>query len=140
MTFHPWRSLRTLQDLDLGWQESDDELGHFDFARNRVTITSGMSQAERRSTITHELIHYERGPVAPGCEEAEERTVDDLASRRLISLEALVDGMVWCYGEQELADHLWVDLPTLVTRLRNLSAAESRFLNDELDRREMTFP
>lgn len=140
MSFHPWRSLRDRIELDLGWQDSDDELGHFDFECQRVTITSGMSQAERRCTLTHELIHHERGPVAAGCEAAEERVVDDLAARRLIPLDALIDGMVWSYGELELAEHLWVDEGTLVTRLRNLSAAESKFINDELDRREMTFP
>lgn len=140
MSFHPWRSLRDRRELGLEWEDSDEFLGHFDHSCDKVTITTGMSQAERRSTLTHELIHHERGPVVPGCEAAEERVVDDLAARRLISLEALVDGMVWCYGEAELAEHLWVDLPTLVTRLRNLSPAESKFLNDELDRREKTFP
>jgi hypothetical protein len=140
MSFHPWRQLREHGETELGWQDSDTHLGHYDFTCDRVVITTGMSQAERRSTLTHELIHKERGPVAPGCESAEERVVDDLAARRLITLEDLIDGMVWCYGEHELAEHLWVDHATLVTRLRNLSAAESRFINDELDRREMTFP
>lgn len=138
--FHPWRALRDLPHIDLFWQESDVELGHSTFEPPCITITSGMTQAERRSTLTHELIHHERGSVPAINENAEERIVDDLAARRLIPLDVLLDKMVYCYDEHELAEVLWVDVPTVVTRLRNLTRAESEYLNDELYRRELMNP
>lgn len=137
--WHPWRRLRDLPEVGLEWQDRDDQYGHYDFIRDCITITSGMDQAERRCTLTHELIHRERGPVPAHLADKEEEIVCDLAARRLITLEALLDGMVWCYSEHELAEHLWVDDDTLVTRLRNLTPDESDYLETELYRREVEF-
>jgi hypothetical protein len=51
-------------------------------------------------------------PTDPAAAAREELAVDDIASQRLITLAALVDGLRWTHEPRELADHLWVDEPT----------------------------
>lgn len=78
------------------------------------------AQAERRCTLTHELVHRERGPLPAGSAAAarEEQIVDEITARRLITVPQLVDGLRWTRHPRELAEHLWVDEPTLRTRMR----------------------
>lgn len=63
----------------------------------RIWLNRTLTQAERRCTLTHELVHRERGPIpaGPGAVEREERIIDEIASRRLITMAALVDGLRW---------------------------------------------
>lgn len=138
MTEHPWRRFREMTESVLSWHHGG-VMGWCRHSTQEVSMRLGMSQAERRSTIAHESVHLERGPAIKGYGQQEERIVDDVASRRLIGLDELIDGMCWCYGEEELAEHLWVDVPTLVARLKNLTAAESAHIDAELDRREASF-
>lgn len=138
--WHPWRRLRDLAETRLEWQDTDDEWGHYDFAADCITIATGMTQAERRCTLTHELIHRERGPVPEHLREKEEEIVRDLSARRLIPMRDLAEAMLWSYDEYEIAEELWVDEPTVADRLRNLSEAERTFLREELDKREADLP
>lgn len=132
MSFHPWRTLRHLAHLDLQWQDSDAEMGHFDFECQRVVITRGMTQAERRCTLTHELIHHERGPCLPGDESREEQAVDREAARRLIDIRKLGETLAWASDHEEAAEELWVDVPTLLARLSSLHPAERAYLKQRL--------
>ncbi|MGN7133421.1 hypothetical protein ACTHQY_09120 [Rhodococcoides corynebacterioides] len=68
----------------------------------------------------------------------EESIVDDIATRRLIELDALIDVLAWnrYRVDDETAEELWVDLPTLVSRVRNLTDAERRHIDRELARRQ----
>lgn len=133
---HPWREFRERESIALRWQHSDDEYGHVNFDDACVTLSKGMTQAERRCTIVHEMIHLDRGPVPPEMEEAEEVIVRDLAARRLIPLEALIEALLWSRDEHELAGELWVDEQTIRDRLKGLSAADRLYIEHELDRRE----
>ena len=137
VSFHPWRALRALTHIDQVWRDlGDDQLGHYDHRCHRVTLNTGLTQVERRCTLTHELVHAERGPVAASHREREEVIVEGLAARRLIPLDALVDAMLWSLDESELADELWVDVPTVTARLAGLTDAERAHVAAELDRRE----
>ncbi|MFI5426108.1 hypothetical protein [Aeromicrobium sp. UC242_57] len=91
-----------------------------------------MTQAERRSTLTHELIHHERGPCSPGSEDREELIVDREAARRLIDIRKLGETLAWAGSHEEAADELWVDVPTLMTRLAALHPAERAYLKQRL--------
>ena len=66
----------------------------------RIWLCRTLTQAERRCTLTHELVHRERGPVPrdPAAAAAEERAVDEIAARRLITLGSLVDGLATNVG------------------------------------------
>lgn len=123
MTWHPWRALSRLPHLTLRWRRLPNKLGSWDASTSTITLHPDLSQAERRVTLTHELIHHEHGhqgaqpPVV-------ERRVHAEAARRLITDAALVDALRWTLEENELAEELWVDVPTVVSRLADLSEQE----------------
>lgn len=137
--WHPWRALRHLPEVRLEWQDVDHEMGHYDFAADCITITSGMTQAERRCTLTHELIHRERGPVAEHLREKEEAIVRDLTARRLIPLHALMEAIMWSYNELEMSEELWVDEGIVRDRLAGLDPIEVAQVEHELGKREEHF-
>ena len=134
--WHPWRVLRIrypdvevscrhrLPDHLMGLQHGD-----------RIWLCRTLTQAERRCTLTHELVHRERGPVPadPVAAAAEERAVDEIAARRLISIGSLLDGLAWTRDAHQLAEHLWVDVPTLHTRMATLDPLEVAELENRLD-------
>lgn len=103
---------------------------------NRIWLCSSLNQAERRSTLTHELHHLVRGPVPRHTRHAtmrEERIVSDLAARQLIPLPKLVDALRWTRNEHELADELWVDRPTVRCRMQFLDPIETAELEHHLN-------
>lgn len=127
MRWNPWRALSTahaevevscryrLPNHLMGLQQ-----GH------RIWLCRTLTQAERRCTLTHELVHRERGLITdPNAAALEERIVDEIAARRLITLPQLVDGLRWTRDDaDDLADTLWVDQPTLKTRMETLDPIE----------------
>ena len=84
--------------------------------------------------MTHELEHVHRGPVpADECLAArEEAVVDGIAARRLVSLRELIEALLLSHHESEVADELWVDVPTLRTRIAGLAEAERVAIEDRL--------
>ncbi|WP_102140884.1 hypothetical protein [Mycobacterium hubeiense] len=134
--WHPWRTLRDHHaDVDVTCRHRlpDQIMGLQRGAR--IWLCRTLTQAERRCTLTHELVHRERGPVPtdPVAAAREERIVDEIAARRLIALTALVNGIRWSRHPRELAEHLWVDEPTLNTRMATLDSIEVPELEHELD-------
>jgi hypothetical protein len=101
---------------------------------DRIWLSRILTQAERRCTLTHELVHRERGPVPedPLAAAREERVVEEISARRLITLDALVDGLRWTRQPHELAERLWVDEPTLDVRLDTLDRLEAAEVTDLL--------
>lgn len=92
-----------------------------------IWMSSRQSQVERRCTITHELIHHERGERW-GCTGRDEEQVRQETARRLIPLVHLADALRWSLDAHELADHCWVDLDTLLVRLEHLHPSERHYL------------
>ncbi|MFE2994220.1 hypothetical protein ACFXG4_04715 [Nocardia sp. NPDC059246] len=105
----------------------------------KILIDRRLGQAARRCTLTHEIIHLERGLAPRGTRFAarEEQTVRELTARRLITLPALTEALMWVAPDDPyaLAEQLWVDMPTLRIRLRHITPAEVGQVNGELDRR-----
>lgn len=127
--YHPWRHLRSLSAWNLVWATLPVEiLGLTDFERRRITLDPRQLQAERRSTLAHELVHVERGPVSQAYLEREEEAVNAEAARRLIGIRELGEAMAWSEDPHEIADELWVDVPTLEARLRHLHPSERAYL------------
>lgn len=137
--FHPWRTLRALAHVTLHWHDGGPAgLTHFESAT--ISLRRGMTQVERRCTLTHELEHIERGPAVSGYGDAEEWVVRERSARRLVTLPRLVDAMLWSRDEYELADELWVDVGTVRDRLMSLSDDESRELLRRMDEAEVMMP
>ncbi|OBB22129.1 hypothetical protein [Mycolicibacterium elephantis] len=134
--WHPWRHLREHHadvDVTCRYRLPDRFMG---LQRGRrIWLCATLTQAERRCTLTHELVHRERGPVPaePVAAAREERIVDEIAARRLITLPALTDGLRWSRHPRELAEHLWVDEPTLQIRVATLDPLEVAELEHQLE-------
>lgn len=130
--FHPWRDAG---HLDVRWANLEQRLGAYDPDSRVIWLSHGLTQAERRSTLTHELIHAERGDE-PCCtswhDDKQERLVDGMAARRLIPLEQLVLALRWSQDERELAEELWVDVATVRARLEGLMPAETDWIESHL--------
>lgn len=141
--FHPWRLLRDHHDdveVSCRYRLPDRVMG-LQVGR-RIWLARGLTQAERRCTLSHELVHRERGPVPadPAAAEREERIVDEISSRRLITLPALTNGLRWTRHPRELAEHLWVDEPTLQTRMATLDPVEVAQLEYHLEDQWLWIP
>lgn len=122
MAPHPWRQLRELPHVRLAWEARPGILGSTDGATT-IAMHPHQSQAQRRCTLQHELVHLARG-TRHGCDEAEERAVERAAARILIPMPLLLDKLRWTRHLAELADECWVDEPMLMARLDGLSPAE----------------
>ncbi|WKK11914.1 ImmA/IrrE family metallo-endopeptidase [Rhodococcus ruber] len=136
--YHPWRRLRSLPHIKVICRHELPP-GTAGLTRgNNIWLHRGLDQKGRRSTLAHELEHVERG-IHPGQEEhpwfgpREERTVEQLAARRLITLDALIAAMRWTTDLWELSEELWVDMPMVQARLRGLTPDERTRLNKALE-------
>lgn len=124
--WHPWRWLRD--------KHPDVVVEHVELRRGRMGETRGrqiwldrrLTQAERRCTLTHELIHIERRGREHPNPDVEERIVELETARRLITTRQLIDAFRWFRhpGPAELAEHLWVDQQTVLTRMEHLDPIE----------------
>lgn len=91
-----------------------------------IVMQRKQSQVERRTTLTHELIHHERGDDR--CDGRDEEYVRQETARRLITLDSLADALRWSTDVHEMADHCWVDVDVMLTRLDHLHPAERAYL------------
>ena len=134
--YHPWRDARDREHLNITFERLAD--GRRGCLRgDRVTINTGDDQAQRRSTLAHELVHDERRvfPTDRVLRAREELTVERIAARRLIQLDALVDALLWARDARETAAELWVDLPMLVAFIRSLTVTERTWINEQMEAR-----
>lgn len=113
-------------------------MGVTDYQAQTITLDKGLLQAERRSTLAHELEHVARGPAPadPVLSAREEAIIDRIVARRLIRMEALADALAWAHNHHEAADELWVDEATLRARLRTLADSERDYLRDRLTHKQ----
>lgn len=122
---HPWRGLRALTEWTLHFGElPDGELGATCYESQTITLAPGQSQAQRRSTIAHEVVHAERPAFLESLRDKEEHWVSAEAARRLIPFEALVEALRWARSVHELAEELWVDEATVHDRFKHLHPSE----------------
>lgn len=98
-----------------------------------IWLCCTLSQAQRRSVLTHEIQHVLRGLPVPGFRQREERIVDELAARRLIPLPDFLRALQWSQDDQELADELWTDVHTVRVRRLTLTDTEKAWIEKHLD-------
>lgn len=131
---HPWRELR---DHWPDWAVvfADMAVAGLTCWRSKtITLDRGLLQAERRSTLAHELEHVRRGPV-PGNRffaAREETLVEREAARRMIDIRDLGEALAWAHDLHEAADELWVDVELLRARLDGLHPSERAYLRRRL--------
>ncbi|MGI8666983.1 MAG: hypothetical protein ACR2N4_13265 [Jatrophihabitans sp.] len=138
--YDPWLDVR------LNWPRvrvviepmSGDLLGEVRDGGRTIALRAGTSGAQRRCTLTHEIVHLERGILDCGpWLQREELRVHSTAARRLLPLPALIAGIRDLGAAEDraaLAQLLDVDGETLSLRLTQLTAAERRSLRRALAR------
>lgn len=98
-----------------------------------ITIDPRIPAAARRCTLTHELVHVERGPIpAPAYQAREEVAVERETARRLIGLHDLAEALAESDQPGHVAELLDVDLDTLAARLSALDPDEHAYLCERL--------
>ena len=120
-----------MPDWDLVWARlPEGVLGYTDHEARRIVMERSQLQAERRSTLAHELGHAIAGPTLdhPWWRARDEAQVQRDAARRLLPLDELGDALAWSHTIEEAADELWVDVPTLQCRLDHLHPSERAYL------------
>lgn len=136
MTWHPddhAQGLRIISSLPLPAGIAGLTDGH------TIWLNPNLTPAGRRCTLAHELIHVERGVIhhlPDVLATREEHTVDRIAAHRLISIDDLVDAIVWAQGDHDrcsIAIDTDVDLSTLDVRLRTVTPDEAAAINRALD-------
>lgn len=133
-TYHPWRTLRYMPHIDVQWVRLPDGLLALCDGET-IWMDHRQGQAQRRSSVAHEIEHLHAGDV--GCQPtAVERQVEEAAARKLVPLVALAEAIVWAMSEEELALDLWVDLDIVRTRLATLTKDEQAYIDDVIARRE----
>lgn len=135
--YHPWRELDALPGVRVVIEEIDDCWGYYDEWDNTIHLDSRLSQAERRCTLAHELIHAQHadiGNLNDWHHNKRERSTCLSAARKLVPIDALADVLVWTTDEFEVAEVLWVDVDTIRTRLTNLTQDETALITDRIDR------
>jgi hypothetical protein len=139
----PWTMLRSLPHVTYGKTAElpAGERGRYYLEHDVILLADDLSQVERRVSMTHELVHRRRGHsqcATPDLERKQERACDQETARLLVPLEQLADAMLWGCCIAEWADELWVDEPTLQTRLDHLHPSERGFLQRRIAMKEST--
>lgn len=147
--YHPWRHLARLAHITLRWTRDDHELdgalGWYYVELDEIVMDARQTQAQRRSTLAHELVHAERRDEPCGSlvlDVRQEQWVSKEAARRLLpDIRVIGEVLAWAHTLEEAADdpRLWVDVDTLVVRLRHLHPAERAYLKQRLEEGEPTW-
>lgn len=140
--YHPWRALRRMSNVTLRWEPlPEGMLGMTDFDTNEVILDpeQNKTQADRRSTLTHELHHLLRGPVPLWRRSREENECDHLAARLLMpDVKVIGDALAWANMDLAVAaEELWVDEDMLRIRLDRLHPSERGYLKRRLAEQTM---
>jgi Zn-dependent peptidase ImmA (M78 family) len=136
MTYHPYRELAARPHLTLGLCPLPaGQDARWYPASQTILLGTHLGQSSRRSALAHELAHVDLGHCGlDGSQDAakQEREADDLAARRLIGLDDLVEALLWSQDEHELAEWLWVDVDIIRARLTSLSDQERNEIEKRL--------
>jgi hypothetical protein len=125
--YDPW------QDLHDNWPEVQVVLAPLpgrllgELRYPLIRLRAASSAAQRRCTLTHELLHLERGVRECGPWAArEERIIEAETARRLLPLQSLIAALRWLGAEDHgaVAAALDVDTQILRARLDGLSSQE----------------
>ena len=129
MAYDPWGEVPAGWSVDLVVMPAR---GMCRWNRRTILLDIRLSRIEERCTLTHEIVHAERGPFPRWATAREEAAVNAEVARRLIPLDALGEALAWSLHPAVAAEELDVDPPTLEALLRNLTGAELDALRGRL--------
>jgi Zn-dependent peptidase ImmA (M78 family) len=103
--------------------------------RKVILIASGSTWPEKRCSLAHAVAHLDLGHHEVAGRQfaaAHERAANQLAARRMVTLDALADVLSWTRSRGEIASELDVDVPTLQCRMANLYGGEQMWLRSNV--------
>ena len=103
--------------------------------RKVILINNAHTWPAKRSSLAHAVAHLDLGHATTASayfEKREERDADQLAARRLITLDALAEVLCWTRDYGEIAEELLVDVFMLKVRERHLHVAERHYLRRQV--------
>lgn len=112
----------------------DDLCGYTD--GRTIWLNPKLSEAGRRCTLEHELVHCERGLPPEYLADKEERKVDKIAAHRLVTTKQLVEIIVWTQNtgnRRVLSWYLNLDLTMLDVRLSTSTPQERALIEQALE-------
>lgn len=119
--------------LEIVLSDLDDGLcGYYDHATETVHINSRLSARERRATLVHEMIHWERGDEPTDSlpvHMAREVEVDHETARRLISFPQLMWAMTYFGSGQLACEVLDVEPSVYLSRILAMTRLEQIILD-----------
>lgn len=137
----PFAVLKQHPDLSLCVTRlPDGERGRWYPDLHVIVLDDRLTQAERRVTLLHELVHRMRGDTHIDDDlmlNRRERSCHHTVAQMLIPFATLRAAMSYGREPHELAEELWVDVETLQARIMGLSAVESAALLDDIRRDEV---
>lgn len=111
-----------------GWQLTVGRLpsgrGRCWWASGAISVDTDLGVPQLRTAIAHEAVHAYRGPYPLWGRAGEERVVHELASRLLISPDALAAELEWSPDPRVIAFDLEVTDDLVEARLHGLDATE----------------
>lgn len=119
------------------------EVGYFDPDARTVIVRPGLTRAVRRATLAHEVAHVEVHDSTEGTWWAQvdarhvEDCADEIAARRLLPLDELVDVLAVARSVDAVAVEMDVDVPTVRARIATLTAAERRYVERRMIPRQL---
>jgi hypothetical protein len=126
--FDPWQAVVELVGWTVVWQPLKTK-GLTRWRHQTIVLDPGLTVAQQRAVLTHELVHARRGPTLRRLRAREEATVRREAALLLIDLVHLADAAAWSRWRVEVADELWVDVATLDVRLELLTPDERAWID-----------
>lgn len=129
--YSPWKHLASLPEIVFDF---DDDLpsgnAWWSPAHKVILMARGLTQAQRRSALAHELVHIEAGdhqidgPDGERLERRQEVAAESKAALRLIDLDDLMDSLAYSVSLDEVAEELHVDRSILDARIAMLDAED----------------
>lgn len=101
-----------------------------------ILIRAGLTQAQRRVALAHELAHldhHDSGDEQGRDAVRADTRADVAAAHRLIPLPALLSALAWTTHEDELAEELRVTVECLRVRMYHLHPAERAMIATATD-------
>lgn len=117
--------------MTLAWHD-EGPAGWYDFDTQTISLRRGMTQAERRSSLRHELEHHARGWFTEADLKREEQACELAAARDLIDVRKLGEALAWSTDARVVAEELWVDIDLLRIRMAHLHPSERAYLRERL--------
>lgn len=134
--YSPWDHVRQMPEVLVAYDQLDYADAYWEPEHRVILLDSRLGQAERRCRLAHELAHVERGdeclthgPDADRLARRQERSADEIAARRLISLDQLADVLCWAWHTGEIAEALHVDEDTVCVRILTLTDPEKDLIS-----------